>query len=615
MLIKALCDYADKLEESSGGKKLSEGWSEQDVHFQIRLTPDGDIASIVDIREEEKTYTRKGKEKIKLVPRKVVLPTRTQKSTICSNFIEHRPFYIFGLSYDKNGFSVEFNNDRARKSHKAFAKHEQEFFNGLNSEICTAYRRFTEKWKPEDETQNPALLQLGNDYKKSYFCFSLAGGTGRLEEDEQFIAKYNAYISEKNSEADENASEIGICGVTGERLPIARIHDKIKFPGGNTTGCVLVGMKKTAYHSYGKTLSYNSNISESVMKKYTSTLNDLLENKKHRIMIDDLVIVYFAMKANDSQECNAFSLMYSPPVDETQNMLSKTYEDALSGITTDEQVIKELEVDEDVTFYVVGMTPNSSRICQKFIYRDKFGSIIHNLIQHQRDMQIAPVIDKQIYFSSIKKELISPKATNAKVSPPLMTSIMLSAFNGSNYPNELLETVVRRVKCDSDTDKSDYIKLNRVRAGIIKACLNRKARLSGKEEDIKMTLDVNNNDPAYLCGRLFAVYEAIQKLASGGDLNRTIVDSYFASACKRPSGILPTLSQLAQVHMRKLSTEMVNTYDSIITNIMNKLNGNEGFPLTLDLDSQGKFVIGYYQQKDRCKYINNFKDRKEESHE
>ena len=615
MLIKALCDYADKLEENQNGDKQSEGWSKQDVHFQIRLTPDGDIESIVDVRREEKTYDKKGKEKIRLVPIKVVLPTRTQKSSICSNFIEHRPYYIFGLSYDKDGFSAESENNRARKSHKAFVEHELKIFNGLNSEICTAYRRFIQKWKPEEETHNEALLKLGKEYKNAYFCFGLAGARGNLEEDEQFVEKYNNYILKQNNKADaDDESELAVCGILGEKLPIARVHNKIKFPGGNPTGCVLVGMKKAAYESYGKTQSYNSNISEKAMKKYTSALNTLLEDKRHRVMFDELVVLFFAMKKDDSKECEAFSFMYSSSEDKAQNMLSSTFNDALGGVTSDEEAMRKLEVDKDITFYVAGLTPNSSRICQKFIYHDKFGHILHNLMQHQRDLQIGTKENNQIYFSYIKKELISPNATNAKIPPPLMTSIMISAINGSNYPRELLETVVRRVKCDSDTDKNKYVKLNRVRAGIIKACLNRKARLSGKEEKIKMSLNMNNRDPAYLCGRLFAVYEKIQTLASGGGLNRTIVDSYFASASTRPSRIMPKLSHLAQVHMRKLEAKDVETYYEMISSIMDKLD-SDVFPQTLDLDSQGAFIIGFYQQKRYIKYLEKNRNGKEENHE
>jgi CRISPR-associated protein Csd1 len=113
-----------------------------------------------------------------------------------------------------------------------------------------------------------------------------------------------------------------------------------------------------------------------------------------------------------------------------------------------------------------------------------------------------------------------------------------------------------------------------------------------------MSLDVTNNNPAYLCGRLFAVLEKIQQDSSGGNLNRTIKDSYFASACSKPSTVFPKLIQLAQNHLRKLNDGVEVYYQKkfkdLIGEIMNGLDGE--FPQTLDLYSQGKFIIGYYQQ-------------------
>ena len=109
-----------------------------------------------------------------------------------------------------------------------------------------------------------------------------------------------------------------------------------------------------------------------------------------------------------------------------------------------------------------------------------------------------------------------------------------------------------------------------------------------------MSLNPENKDPAYLCGRLFAVYEKIQQDSSGGDLNRTIKDSYFTSACARPSAIMTKLSQLAQNHLRKLEDKTKIYYNKLIAEIMDGLEG--AFPQTLDLDSQGKFIVGYYQQ-------------------
>lgn len=591
MLIKALCDYADKREKNSREKEIPKGWCEQQVHFMINLSPDGKIVSIDDIREEQEITSKSGKKSVRLVPAKAILPERTQKTCIDSNLIEHRPLYIFGLDYDKEGFTPEVKSDKARKSHKAFAEHELEFFDDLDSEVCNAYRNFIANWKPEEETENTELLKLGKDYKGAYFRFALTGGRGHLEEDGQFREKYARLIEEKESRTDTEDKTLPVCGILGERAAAARIHDKIKFPGGNAVGCVLVGMKESAFESYGKTQSYNSNISEPAMKKYTAMLNKLLSDRCHRVMIDDLVIVFFAMKEDDTNECE---LMWSflsdtPGASETEQFMQGMFEKAKGGAAGDTS----FEPDRNVIFYIAGLTANSSRICQKFLYRNTFGNIIDNLKQHQSDMQINAEKDRQIYFSQIKRELVSPNSNKDKVPPPLMTNILMSALNGTNYPEALLETVIRRVRTDCDDDKNHYIKLNDTRVGIIKACINRKLRKAGKKEEITMALNTENKDPAYLCGRLFAVYEKIQKDASG-DLNRTIKDSYFASVCARPSAIMPKLSMLAQNHLRKLSTGSNVYYNNLIGEIIDGLDGM--FPQTLDLDSQGRFIVGYYQQ-------------------
>jgi CRISPR-associated protein Csd1 len=588
MLISALCEYADKQEQANSESRIPDGWGKQNISYRIMLTKDGDIADIVDIRTKRETMQKNGKSKTVLEPITAILPERTQKTAICSNIIEHRPLYIFGLELGKDGFKAGDKNNKATKSHEDFVKVNYDFFTGLDSEICTAYRNFIAKWNPESECENPKLKELGKNYNGSYFGFGLHGGRGNLEDDEQFKSKYAKYLSDEKAKQESTDAVISTCGILGQKLPIARIHDKVSLPGGNTTGCVLVGMKEDAYQSYGKTQSYNSNISELAMKKYTSAFNKLVADKNHRVIIGDMTIIYFAMKTDDSKECSLFANFFASNAEKTEDDLNTLLSKAKSGAVAD---LTAFGADNDVTFYVVGLTPNSSRISQKFIYRDKFGSIINNLVRHQKDLKINAESDRQIYFSSIEHELISPKATNAKVPSPLMTGIMMSAFNGSDYPVALLETVVRRVKTDSDEEKNHYVKLNDTRAGIIKACINRKT----KKEEITMSLNTENQNSAYLCGRLFAVYEKIQKDSlEGGSINRTIKDSYFASACSRPSAIMTKLSILSQNHLRKLSEKNNIYYSNLIGEIMDKLNGE--FPQTLDLDSQGRFIIGYYQQ-------------------
>ncbi|MGN0575380.1 MAG: type I-C CRISPR-associated protein Cas8c/Csd1 [Ruminococcus sp.] len=57
---------------------------------------------------------------------------------------------------------------------------------------------------------------------------------------------------------------------------------------------------------------------------------------------------------------------------------------------------------------------------------------------------------------------------------------------------------------------------------------------------------------------------------------------------------MPKLDKLAQNHLRKLSESSTVYYNKLIADIMNGFDGE--FPQTLDLDSQGRFIVGYYQQ-------------------
>ncbi len=587
MLINALCQYADLLESSSDKGKVPEGWAEQDIHYEVHISTEGELVDIIPMAVDEN---------VKKPSKKVFLPKRTQKPGIESNYIEHRPLYIFGLNYDKEsgGFTPDDKTNKARKSHSAFVKHELDFMEGLDSGICTAYRRFIENWKPENETENPVLKKLGKDMNNSYFSFSLGTGLEKLEEDTQLREKYQKILSEKSSE-NENA-ETAVCGILGKRLPQARLHDKIKFPGGQSSGCQLVCMNDTAFESYGKTQSYNSNISEEAMKKYTSVFNYLLSDDDHHLTLGGMTVIFFAMKKNDKEECGLFSMFLKDSRNEmsadseSEQAIDKTFKYAKQGYTTTDGLVS--KVDENVTFYVAGFTPNSSRICQKFICRNKFGEIIKNLQKHQEDLRVREDNTRSVHFWNIARELVSPNLTNKDVPSPLMSGIMLAAFNNTKYPDGLLSTVVRRVKTDSDGDKK-FIKLNDTRAGMIKACLNRK----NNKEVITMGWNDENKNPAYLCGGLFAVYEKIQQDASGGTLNKTIKDSYYSSACSRPASVFPKLDKLANNHLRKLNEGTVVYYSKLIQSIVGGFEGE--FPAMLDLDDQGRFIIGYYQMNQK----------------
>lgn len=601
MLIRSLCDYYDI--QSARGEAASDIMSEQPVHWMVMLTPDGRVADIIDRRIEESVPQKNGKVKVVKKPIVVPLPKRTQKTGIDANIIEHRPLYIFGLNYDaKIGLTPDDKTGKARKSHEAFVKKNLEFFEGIDSEIARAYVNFIKNWVPENEMENEQLKKLGKEYQGSCYIFALDGRPEcKLHKDKAVLAKYEKLMAKAAAKAEEEAAEsddgIMMCPIEGERLRAARIHDKIKgIKGGNSAGAGLVNFNSSAFESYGKNQSMNSGISEKAMKKYTSSLNKLLADPMHHIYSDDMTVVFFAMKHDDKAECDLFNgyLNSSNAVteDSTKADVKAVSENIYHEGQTGNAQALDKDVDNGVDFFVAGFTPNGSRICQKFMVRNKFGKIIDNVKQHQQDMAICGS-NGEIPLWRINKELVSPNSANA-ISPALQSDMFQAILNGTNYPYTLLETVVRRVCTDSDTDSNNKIKINEVRAGLIKAFINRKSRINGDKEEITMTLNPENTNPAYLCGRLFAVLEKIQLEATDVKLNRTIKDAYFSSASSRPALIMPRLIDLSNYHLRKLKEGRAIYFSKLINEIMGKIK--DSLPTNLSIMEKGEFQLGYFQQ-------------------
>lgn len=579
MLIKGLCDYYDILREK--GEVLPDGYSIVPIKYKVSLTEQGEIDEIVSCQEEAQVPGKKPK----LVPKDMVMPKRTEKPGIDANIIEHRPLYIFGLNFSNDGFTTEDNTNKAKKSHQDFVTKNLAFIEGIDSPVVNAYRKFIENWRPEEETENRYLLDLGKNYSNSGFAFFLSGEPDKmLHEDSQLREQWEKYYEEKGDGEEEQY--VAQCAVTGENAPIARIHGKIKgVYGGLATGSVLIGFNNSSENSYGNEQSYNSNISKEVMRKYTEALNYLLKGRDHKITIDDITVIFWAMSKDSGYEDNVMAMLMGQPEGQDGIKTEEMIKDLLSrgsqlGITEREVEDKFNDIDENVDFYIAGLKPNSSRLSVKFILRKRYGDILMNIARFQGEIQVKEPL-KVVPLYWIKGEMVSPKSSNEKVNPDLMTKLFEAVMYNNRFPVALLETLIRRVK----TDK--YI--NDTRAGLIKAYLNR-----NEKEEIKLALDYENRNQAYLCGRLFAVLEWLQKRALG-DLNTTIKDKYFASAAAKPATVFPKLLTLAQAHIKKLDGEGNKVYyNKLIGQIINEIN--DEFPTTLSLMDQGKFIIGYYQQ-------------------
>ena len=109
-------------------------------------------------------------------------------------------------------------------------------------------------------------------------------------------------------------------------------------------------------------------------------------------------------------------------------------------------------------------------------------------------------------------------------------------------------------------------------------------------------LDPENKNPAYLCGRLFAVLEEAQRLAIPG-AGATITDRFFGTASSAPASVFGKLLRGTQNHLGKLRNEKPGLHVALEKRLEEVMSDLPAFPKTLSLQDQGLFGLGYYHQR------------------
>jgi CRISPR-associated protein Csd1 len=113
-------------------------------------------------------------------------------------------------------------------------------------------------------------------------------------------------------------------------------------------------------------------------------------------------------------------------------------------------------------------------------------------------------------------------------------------------------------------------------------------------------------DPAYNLGRLLAVFEALQdKYHEYEKKSAGVVERYYGTASSAPAAAFPLLCRLARHHLSKVRRDDENAAAAIdrrMGDILIKFQSpGPGkpplFPRVLKLEEQGRFALGFYQQR------------------
>lgn len=565
MILKALYDYYHRC-----GDLPPMGYRTTKISFLIRIDKDGNFLDIEDRRSEDKKSAQK-----------FIVLASSRSSDVKPYFFYDKIEYVFGNSKKDD-------SKKTLKRHKAFVAQCQ---------------KLSEKY-PESEAFRAVCLfyeKSGIDKVKSSSYWET------MVKSDPWVSFILKGKTEIIAEAEELENEVIVLYPCGKRVPHCLIKGEQAVPVETTTATMIPGSQATArlvsfqensgYDSYGKSKGYNAPISQEAEAAYTTALLHMLDDdSRNKFYIGDRTFLFWASSNKESanaMEESMFNLFgsFSADADDPNRQIEEVRRVFLSICSG------ELPSDSSDKFYILGLAPNKARLAVVYWNEIEIREFAKLILRHFDDMDIVDGRTHKNAYYGIYQMMVAVTlgGEKKKIQPNLPESTIKSIFQGLPYPHTLFSSSLRRIRAELNDEKmkdkygtSKFYNWQITRFAILKAFLNRN---NNNNKPLTVMLDKENKNQGYLCGRLFAVLEYAQKEAN------TIKERYMNAASSTPSTVFPTLLNLSIHHVEKFENEGEKIrIDRLKQEIIDMLP-SDGFPSHLDLNDQGRFFVGYYQQK------------------
>jgi CRISPR-associated protein Csd1 len=569
-VLQALDHYYGRM--AARHEVVSPGWSEESIGVVLELAEDGSLLSVKSWLDDRSK------------PRRIKVPKWFSRSGTGStpNFLWDNAAYALGWGAKDPG--------KTTRDHAAFkVLHLKELAAEADAGL-RALCRFLEQWNPANG------LPPGFNEKQ------LAHNIGfQLRGDERLLHERAAVAAYVDRLASAGPFDVqGFCLVRGDRLPLVRLHPKIKGINGAASAEIpLVSCEPEAFRSYGKVQGFNAPTSTTAAFRYGAALNELLKRGgRNRLNIADSTVAFWAnASAYDTARAEAvaraaedvFGWSFGNPAAKTTDDIEQTasVREALVKVAAAraEQGVTPALL-EGVQFHVLGLAPNVARVAIRYWVSDSFSGFSNALDRHAQAVAIEPPpwrgkppgIERLLVMTTVLQEKFE------NISNGLAGEVMRAVLTAEPYPRTWLAATVLRLRAGDNPGRGWH-------AAAIKACLSRMKN----QETPPVSLDPDNPSPAYQLGRLFAVLDAAQYSALGR-VNASIAARYYGAASSTPARVFGALTRSARTHVsdiRKLGRGLwiERRLQQIIDHLPSEL------PHTLRLEDQGRFAIGYYHER------------------
>ncbi|HHW44209.1 MAG TPA: type I-C CRISPR-associated protein Cas8c/Csd1 [Desulfotomaculum sp.] len=472
----------------------------------------------------------------------------SRTSGIKANLLADKAEYALGVYKD----------NKSRERHQAFVALVNECLNSTGDPAVAAVVRFLAGLEkgiieiPEEITSEQWVTFRVND---------------RLVTDIRAVQEfwYRSHMA-----GDGSLTECIICGEL--RQPVSPHPVNIKgIPGGQTSGLALISANSSAFESYGLEKSLIAPTCHECAERYATAINKLINQEETHYRIGSLMYLFWTRKGSFSP----VSLFRTADPGEVKALLESV-----------KRGRDYTAIDEDA-FYATALSASGGRVVVRQWLETTVGEVRRYMA---RWFRLQGIVENNgdpgspIPLFNLAASLYHD--ANRDMHPNVPRVLLDVALKGGPLPRWLLYLAVKRNRAEQG--------ITRPRAALIKMVLLSWEKMKGDEEMEK--LESQNSDPAYLCGRLLAELEAVQRAVMPGT-NTTIVDRFFGTASSAPASVFGRLLRGAQYHLGKLRKTSPGTCHALQERLEEIQSRLTYFPKVLTLEQQALFALGYYHQR------------------
>ncbi len=425
----------------------------------------------------------------------------------------------------------------------------------------------------------------------------------------------------RDKQRDKKETAESRCFITGQlATPVATVPkiSGLRSVGGHSSGDAIICFDKDAFCSYGLKQAENACVSEEAITAVNAAVTQLIAAAP---TLCGAKWVHWYKEALPEDTPDAFDLLFGGEAADDNDVSNDDEHIRLAASLADAQASRlilshrngeNIAALNDNIYYIMPVSGAGGRIMVRGWQQGSYENL-HEVMTHWwLDLSLCtPNGNGSLRFPSLGRinyRLLKPQNSNRPVNERMKTELaglepqlIFSILNNNPLPDAAAARALQYIRSKLMDNGDGSVKREPVpdplSCQILKAWLIRKEKKNDKGVvTMQETCNPERSDVAYQCGRMMAVYAAIQSRAMGKKLGAGVIQRYYTSASSTPALVFGRLSQLSQHHLAKIENRgAVVYYENLLSEISQKIGTQ--MPVTLNLRQQAEFTLGYYQQR------------------